>query len=203
MKHSLETFSNLAQCSISKVSAFVNVHLGSQRSQKTALTRWEFSGNSYWPASEALMLIAHCFVPTGRQPSGMCSFRPYSSQTKVRGSLVTITVVSPHISIPRRPISVCARTIIIIIYRITGNFRGRKLSQIVGNEKFAEKNLRGSLGANNYEWVWPSIFAGETFADSPKTTKFVEFSPSKISRYTVCMLYISIQLLSCVAKAHW
>ena len=25
------------------------------------------------------------------------------------------------------------------------------------------ENFRGSLGANNYEWVWPSIFVGENF----------------------------------------
>ena len=59
-------------------------------------------------------------------------------------------------------------------YRVAGNFRGRKLSRIGGEQEVREENFCGLLGTTNWVWVWLSIFAEKTFVDRHKTMKFVK-----------------------------
>ena len=73
-------------------------------------------------------------------------------------------------------------------YRIAGNFRGRKLSRIFGNEKFAEKTfvdrrepLIMSGCGRRFSWE-------KTFADSPKILKFAKvFSLESFPLYGTCI----------------
>ena len=95
---------DLPQCWTSNDIGSVNSQiLGLHRSQKIGLTGCVLSGNSYWPDTEAFMSIMHWSIPGGKQSLGIPSFKPYPSQMKFCGALVTINVVSAHTSTPRNP----------------------------------------------------------------------------------------------------
>ena len=68
------------------------------------------------------------------------------------------------------------------MYRIPGNFRGRKPSRNRWNWTFRRENFRGSMACGWGACARPSKFAEKTFANGPKSAKF---SSSKVSRYTV------------------
>ena len=60
------------------------------------------------------------------------------------------------------------------IYRIAGNFRGRKLPQIGEKYDFCGENFRGLLACAALKDVTPPNFMEKTFANSHKTTKFMK-----------------------------
>ena len=74
------------------------------------------------------------------------------------------------------------------IYCIAGNFQGRKLSQIGKNYDFHKENFRGLLACAAPKDATPPNFAEKTCANSHKPWNSWRFSPSKVSRYTVCMV---------------
>ena len=62
----------------------------------------------------------------------------------------------------------------IAIYRIAGNFRGRKLSQIGEKYNFRGENFRGYLTFAAPKDATLPKFAEKTFANSHKNTQFVK-----------------------------
>ena len=71
------------------------------------------------------------------------------------------------------------------IYRIVGNFRGRKLSQICN---FPGENFHGLFSfAMPKDTIPPQILRRNFQINTRKTATFAEFSPSKVSRYTVVL----------------
>ena len=64
------------------------------------------------------------------------------------------------------------------LYRIAGNFRGRKHAQIGEKYDFLGENFRGLLAHAVPKDTMPPNFAEKTFANSHKTVKFTKvFSP--------------------------
>ena len=63
----------------------------------------------------------------------------------------------------------------IAIYRIAGNFRGRKLSQIGEKYNFRGENFRGLLTFATPKDATPHNFADKTFVNGHKTVKFAKF----------------------------
>lgn len=65
-----------------------------------ALTRWEFSGNSYWPLNEAMIEILHWSTSSGRLPLRILMLKPMPSQWNTVDPFVTTKLVSLTISAP-------------------------------------------------------------------------------------------------------
>ena len=93
-----------------------------------------------------------------------------------------------------------------MIYRIVGNFRGRKLSQILRfcgyMQKFSPQNLgRGIL------WHGKSGQSAKVFSAKIVFFTNLQFSPSKVSHYTVhgCLTITSCQKMDPVMSwfYHW
>ena len=92
-------------------------------------------------------------------------------------------------TIPTRPFTRPHKTLTHVIYRIAGNFRGRKLPQIgeiydFRGENFRGKNFHELLACVVLKDATPQNFAQNTFANSHKTVKFAKVF-SKVSRYMV------------------
>ena len=60
------------------------------------------------------------------------------------------------------------------MYRIVGNFRGRKLSRIGEKYNFCRENFHGLLAFATPKDATPPNFAEKTFTNSHKTAKFAE-----------------------------
>ena len=60
------------------------------------------------------------------------------------------------------------------MYRIVGNFEGKKLSQISEKYDFRGENLRGLLTFATPKDAMAPNFAKKTFVNSHKTTKFAK-----------------------------
>ena len=84
------------------------------------------------------------------------------------------------------------------VYRIAGNFRGRKLSRIGGNSIFAEKLLRIARFCSAKGRHAPN-FAEKTFAYSHKTVKFAKvFSLESFPLYGTVFIYRSETIVTCM-----
>ena len=66
---------------------------------------------------------------------------------------------------------VCIAHACVCVYRIAGNFRGRKLSWIRRSENFAEKTSTDCLKQIIGGCGTPPNFAEKTFADGSQTSK--------------------------------
>ena len=86
------------------------------------------------------------------------------------------------------------------LYRVAGNFRGRKHLQIGEKYDFDRENFHGLLACAVPKDAMPPNFVEKTFANSHKTAKFAKIPPSKVFRYTV--LYVLI-VLRTVFKLLW
>ena len=72
-----------------------------------------------------------------------------------------------------------------VIYRIAGNFRGRKLSQIGEKYDFHGENFRGLLAFAALKVPHPQILRRKLSRIATKLRNSRKFSPSKVSHYTV------------------
>ena len=75
---------------------------------------------------------------------------------------------------------------VFIKYRIAGNFRGRELLRFGGKKIFAEKHFAHCSLVSLPNDTTPPTFAEKTFVNNYKPQNSWKFSPSKVSRYTVC-----------------
>ena len=87
-------------------------------------------------------------------------------------------------------------------YHIVGNFRGRKLSQIGEKYNFHGENFRRLLAFAVPKDATPQILQRKLshIATNPQNSQ--KFSPSKVSRYTVSLCFMTRNLEIRVCNSH-
>ena len=79
------------------------------------------------------------------------------------------------------------------IYRIAGNFQGRKLSRIGEKDNFHGENFRGMLVVPRQKTSRPQISRRKLLWIATKLRNLRKFSPSKVFRYTIYWTQIKEQ----------